>query len=91
MDIFDDQARKMYLARLPEHNPFGDGDDARNFNDFDIFTKVCACCQVKQVQCVNSLFFRFEYYSSSLLGPWFTPSAYGKRWRSNEMWTRLVG
>lgn len=41
LDIFDDQARKQYAAKLPDHNPFGDGETTTKFADFDIFTKVC--------------------------------------------------
>ncbi|KAF4445070.1 hypothetical protein F53441_10994 [Fusarium austroafricanum] len=38
-DIFDDQARKQFLNRSPNYNPFGSGETPLKFNDFDIFTK----------------------------------------------------
>lgn len=40
-DIFDSQARKQYLDKAPDRNPFGDDEIPLRFRDFDIFTKVC--------------------------------------------------
>lgn len=39
-DIFDDQARKQYLSKAADLNPFGDGEKALKFSEFDIFVKV---------------------------------------------------
>ncbi|RGP63826.1 hypothetical protein FLONG3_9794 [Fusarium longipes] len=39
-EIFDDQARKQFVNRSPNYNPFGSADAPLKFNDFDIFTKV---------------------------------------------------
>lgn len=41
-EIFDDQARKQFINRSPNCNPFGSGETPLSFNDFDVFTKVCA-------------------------------------------------
>jgi hypothetical protein len=40
-DIFDSQARKQYLDKAPDRNPFGDDETPLPFRDFDVFTKVC--------------------------------------------------
>ncbi len=41
LDIFDEQLRKQYLAKAPEINPFGDGEDeSHSFGDLDVLTKV---------------------------------------------------
>ncbi|KAI5285221.1 hypothetical protein KEM54_000741, partial [Ascosphaera aggregata] len=37
---FDEYTRRQYLAKSPSHNPFGDDEEPRKFNDFDIFTKI---------------------------------------------------
>ena len=40
-DIFDEQLRKQYLAKAPEINPLGDGEEeSQTFGDLDVFTKV---------------------------------------------------
>ncbi|POR35386.1 Uncharacterized protein TPAR_04395 [Tolypocladium paradoxum] len=47
-DIFDDQIRKQYLAKVPDNNPFGDDDDPRKFAEFDVFTKINVLQQLTQ-------------------------------------------
>ncbi|UKZ78069.1 hypothetical protein TrVFT333_005803 [Trichoderma virens FT-333] len=38
-ESFDDQARRQYILKSPDSNPFGDEDEPRSFADLDIFTK----------------------------------------------------
>ncbi|KAI6779096.1 Reticulocyte-binding protein 2 a-like protein [Emericellopsis cladophorae] len=38
-DIFDSQARKQYLDKAPDANPFGNDDAPARFQDFDVPTK----------------------------------------------------
>jgi hypothetical protein len=39
-EIFDEYTRRQYRAKLPQRNPFGDAEQPRKFNDFDIFLRV---------------------------------------------------
>jgi len=39
-DIFDEYARRQYVAKAPNRNPFGDDDDPIRFNDLNVFTRV---------------------------------------------------
>ncbi|KAI9171903.1 hypothetical protein HJFPF1_01394 [Paramyrothecium foliicola] len=48
LSIFDDQARKQYLALAPLRNPFGNGDDPNKFSNFDVFTKIRVMQQLTQ-------------------------------------------
>ncbi|KAH6895102.1 hypothetical protein B0T10DRAFT_206723 [Thelonectria olida] len=47
-DIFDEQTRKLFQARLPAWNPFGEEELPANFNEFDIFTKIRVLQQLTQ-------------------------------------------
>ncbi|KAH9835074.1 PHD-finger [Teratosphaeria destructans] len=39
-DIFDEYARRQYLAKAPHRNPFGDDDDPKPFHDMDVYTRI---------------------------------------------------
>ncbi|KAL6706497.1 hypothetical protein ACN47E_005436 [Coniothyrium glycines] len=39
-DIFDEYARRQYVAKAPARNPFGEEEEPLQFNDFDVFTKI---------------------------------------------------
>lgn len=39
-EIFDEYTRRQYLAKAPQRNPFGDEEEPKKFNDFDVFTKI---------------------------------------------------
>ncbi|KAL7942283.1 hypothetical protein V8C42DRAFT_151804 [Trichoderma barbatum] len=45
---FDDQARRQYILKSSETNPFGDEDDPKGFADLDIFTKIKVMQQFSQ-------------------------------------------
>ncbi|KAH8735374.1 hypothetical protein BGZ61DRAFT_526472 [Ilyonectria robusta] len=47
-DIFDDQARKQFLAKAPSDNPFGDDEVPAKFSDFDVLTKIRVLQQLTQ-------------------------------------------
>ncbi|KAI6754403.1 hypothetical protein HG530_012917 [Fusarium avenaceum] len=47
-EIFDDQARKQFINRSPNCNPFGSGETPLSFNDFDVFTKIRVMQQLTQ-------------------------------------------
>ncbi|KAJ4272392.1 hypothetical protein NW762_001105 [Fusarium torreyae] len=47
-DIFDDQARKQFVNKSPNYNPFGSGETSLKFDDFDIFTKIRVMQQLTQ-------------------------------------------
>ncbi|KAH7160113.1 hypothetical protein B0J13DRAFT_121428 [Dactylonectria estremocensis] len=47
-EIFDDQARKQFLAKAPSDNPFGDGDVPAKFSEFDVPTKIRVLQQLTQ-------------------------------------------
>ncbi|KAM0293100.1 hypothetical protein ACHAPQ_006520 [Fusarium lateritium] len=47
-DIFDDQARKQFVNKSPNYNPFGSGETPLKFNDFDVFTKIRVMQQLTQ-------------------------------------------
>ncbi|KAF2472110.1 uncharacterized protein BDR25DRAFT_333529 [Lindgomyces ingoldianus] len=40
LDIFDEYARRQYVAKAPHINPFGAEEAPNKFNEFDIFTKI---------------------------------------------------
>ncbi|EOA82156.1 uncharacterized protein SETTUDRAFT_173857 [Exserohilum turcica Et28A] len=40
LDIFDEYARRQYVAKAPARNPFGEAEEPLKFNDFDVFTKI---------------------------------------------------
>ncbi|KAF7559585.1 hypothetical protein G7046_g4577 [Stylonectria norvegica] len=46
--IFDEMARRQYLAKDPDHNPFGHDDDPAKFSEFDVFTKLRILQQLTQ-------------------------------------------
>ncbi|KAF4123348.1 Chromosome segregation ATPase [Geosmithia morbida] len=48
LDIFDSQARKLYLDQAPDANPFGTDDAPRRFQDFDAATKIRVLQQMTQ-------------------------------------------
>lgn len=39
-ELFDEYTRRQYVAKDPEHNPFGTDETPARFHDFDIFTKL---------------------------------------------------
>ncbi|PTB64064.1 hypothetical protein BBK36DRAFT_1178106 [Trichoderma citrinoviride] len=45
---FDDQARKQYLLKSPDTNPFGDDDAPKAFAEFDVFSKIRVMQQFTQ-------------------------------------------
>ncbi|CAM1507369.1 Fc.00g070100.m01.CDS01 [Cosmosporella sp. VM-42] len=47
-EIFDEQARKQYLAKAPYRNPFGDGEERVKFSELDVFTKIRVLQQLTQ-------------------------------------------
>lgn len=38
--MFDEYARRQYVAKAPKRNPFGVEDEPAQFNEFDVFTKI---------------------------------------------------
>ena len=38
--MFDEYTRRQYLSKAPGLNPFGDGEVAASFSEFDVFQKV---------------------------------------------------
>lgn len=40
LEIFDEYARRQYVAKAPQRNPFGVDEEPKKFNDMDTFTKV---------------------------------------------------
>jgi hypothetical protein len=38
--IFDEYARRQFVAKAPERNPFGEEEEPNKFDDFDVFTKI---------------------------------------------------
>lgn len=40
LDIFDEYARRQYLAKASERNPFGEEEEPLKFSEFDVFTKL---------------------------------------------------
>ncbi|KAI9766072.1 MAG: hypothetical protein M1840_006779 [Geoglossum simile] len=53
-DLFDEYSRRQYQARLPDHNPFGDGGVPRKFSEFDVFTKIRVLYQLSQWTMIHS-------------------------------------
>lgn len=43
-EIFDEYARRQYLAKAPRRNPFGGEEEPMKFTDFDSFTKASVLC-----------------------------------------------
>ncbi|KAK5201875.1 hypothetical protein LTR16_001153 [Cryomyces antarcticus] len=39
-EIFDEYARRQYVAKAPNRNPFGEEEVPNKFNEFDVFTKI---------------------------------------------------
>ncbi|KAK8056322.1 hypothetical protein PG993_001549 [Apiospora rasikravindrae] len=39
-DLFDEYTRRQYVAKDPEHNPFGTEEQPNRFHDFDVLTKL---------------------------------------------------
>ncbi|EKG17537.1 hypothetical protein MPH_05228 [Macrophomina phaseolina MS6] len=40
LDIFDEYARRQYVAKAPQRNPFGIDEEPKKFNDMDTFAKI---------------------------------------------------
>ncbi|KAK7702931.1 hypothetical protein SLS57_011125 [Botryosphaeria dothidea] len=40
LEIFDEYARRQYVAKAPQRNPFGVEEEPKKFNDMDTFTKI---------------------------------------------------
>jgi hypothetical protein len=38
--MFDEYARRQYVAKAPKRNPFGVEEEPAKFNEFDVFTKI---------------------------------------------------
>ncbi|KAK2063846.1 PHD-finger domain-containing protein [Colletotrichum caudatum] len=47
-ELFDEYTRRQYLARAPEKNPFGTGETAAKFADFDVLKKIEILQQMTQ-------------------------------------------
>ncbi|KAF1989432.1 hypothetical protein K402DRAFT_411025 [Aulographum hederae CBS 113979] len=45
-EIFDEYARRQYVAKAPHRNPFGIDEEPKSFNEFDVFTKICILHQL---------------------------------------------
>ncbi|KAL8734786.1 MAG: hypothetical protein Q9181_003047 [Wetmoreana brouardii] len=54
IEIFDEYTRRQYVAKAPEHNPFGTDDVPHKFVDFDVFTKLSVLCQLSRWTFVNA-------------------------------------
>ncbi|KAM3071350.1 hypothetical protein ACMFMG_008942 [Clarireedia jacksonii] len=52
-DIFDEYARRQYVTKAPDRNPFGTEEEPAKFTDFDVFTKVRVLQQLTQWTMVN--------------------------------------
>ncbi|KAL5120314.1 hypothetical protein ACEQ8H_001872 [Pleosporales sp. CAS-2024a] len=39
-EIFDEYARRQFVAKAPNRNPFGAEDEPNKFDDFDVYTKI---------------------------------------------------
>jgi len=39
-ELFDEYTRRQYVAKAPQRNPFGEEEEPKKFDDFDVFTKV---------------------------------------------------
>ncbi|KAK3059267.1 hypothetical protein LTS18_011264, partial [Coniosporium uncinatum] len=40
LEIFDEYARRQYVAKAPQRNPFGVEEEPNKFTDFDVFEKI---------------------------------------------------
>ncbi|ORY62290.1 uncharacterized protein BCR38DRAFT_410722 [Pseudomassariella vexata] len=47
-DLFDEYTRRQYVAKKPDHNPFGTDEEPARFHDFDVFTKIKVLQQLTQ-------------------------------------------
>ncbi|KAH6659905.1 hypothetical protein BKA67DRAFT_653112 [Truncatella angustata] len=47
-ELFDEYTRRQYVAKKPDHNPFGTDQDPARFHDFDVFTKLRVLQQLTQ-------------------------------------------
>ncbi|KAJ2989268.1 hypothetical protein NUW58_g3555 [Xylaria curta] len=47
-DLFDEYTRRQYVAKAPDHNPFGTGESPSKFNDFDALLKIRVLQQLTQ-------------------------------------------
>ncbi|KAL8688663.1 MAG: hypothetical protein Q9218_005481 [Villophora microphyllina] len=52
--IFDEYTRRQYVAKAPDHNPFGIDETPNKFADFDVFTKLSVLCQLSRWTFVNA-------------------------------------
>ncbi|KAF2722831.1 hypothetical protein K431DRAFT_265967 [Polychaeton citri CBS 116435] len=39
-EIFDEYTRRQYVAKAPQRNPYGEDEEPKKFDDFDVFTKI---------------------------------------------------
>ncbi|KAF2770846.1 hypothetical protein EJ03DRAFT_373421 [Teratosphaeria nubilosa] len=39
-DIFNEYARRQYVAKAPHRNPFGEDEEPKPFNDMDVYTRI---------------------------------------------------
>ncbi|KAH8675333.1 hypothetical protein BX600DRAFT_452448 [Xylariales sp. PMI_506] len=47
-ELFDEYTRRQYVAKRPESNPFGTGEEPARFHDFNVFTKLRVLQQLTQ-------------------------------------------
>ncbi|PQE11163.1 PHD-finger domain-containing protein [Rutstroemia sp. NJR-2017a BVV2] len=52
-EIFDEYARRQYVSRAPDRNPFGTEEEPAKFTEFDVFTKIRVLQQLTQWTMVN--------------------------------------
>ena len=52
-EIFDEYTRRQYVAKRPDHNPFGTEEIPKKFADFDVFTKLRVLFQLSQWTLLN--------------------------------------
>jgi hypothetical protein len=45
-DIFDEYARRQFVAKAPTRNPFGTEEEPNKFDDFDVYTKISVLQQL---------------------------------------------
>ena len=53
-EIFDEYTRRQYVAKAPNHNPFGTEEEPNKFNNFDVFTKLRVLFQLSQWTLINA-------------------------------------
>ncbi|KAI9661512.1 MAG: hypothetical protein M1831_003034 [Alyxoria varia] len=54
LEIFDEFARRQYMAKAPQRNPFGEEEQPNKFSEFDIFMKIRVLQQLSTWTLYNS-------------------------------------